>query len=126
MTLRIFEREFVGSVLFGTRRVVACVIGSISIRHLAPLLISISPLAKYPDFLLYSKYSPLGRNPLTLTTTLTFPAASLAVDTTLSLLDRKEGVDAVDTTPIPMPGINRGTIAIAINISLMLAIFLEN
>ena len=30
------------------------------------------------------------------------------------------------TRCIPMPGINRGTIAIAINISLMLAIFLEN
>jgi len=66
---------------------------------------------------------PLGRNALTLTTTLTFPpgASILPIGVMLPSLDRSEGVEADDRTvriSAATPGTNRGSRAIASNKSL--------
>lgn len=59
-------------------------------------------------------FLPLGRNSLTLTTTLTFPpgASILPIGVMLPSLERSEGVEADDLTvriSAATPGINRGS-----------------
>jgi hypothetical protein len=67
---------------------------------------------------------PLGRNPLTLTTTLTFPpgASILPIGVMLPSLDRSDGVEADDLTErisAATPGISRGSRAMPIKVLLM-------
>jgi hypothetical protein len=68
-------------------------------------------------------FIPLGRKPLTLTTTLTLPpgASILPIGVTLPSLDRNDGVEADDLKRISAatPGINRGSRAMPINVSLI-------
>jgi hypothetical protein len=73
---------------------------------------------------LSTRLTPLGRKPLTLTTTLTFPpgASILPIGVMLPSLDRSDGVEADDLTErnsAATPGINRGSRAMSSNMLLI-------
>lgn len=119
MTLRLCDLALAVSVVLGGWRVVAWVWGFISTRHSAPL--STSVVGQSASVVTTRIYDvPLGRNPLTLTTTLTLPpplsGVLLPIGTTSESLDRSDGVDAEDLsdrTSVATPGKPLGSNAIS-------------
>ena len=85
------------------------------LRPAQPLCVNINNASIAPG----NAHLPLGRNPLTLTTTLTFPPGP-SILPTLPSLDRNDGVEADDLTgriSAATPGISRGSRAMPIRVS---------